>query len=90
MLSAILPPTMEGAIEPADVSEAEQIIKRQYLCYQPQIRPPVPRVALYYGFVGREITSSALAHRAQADTPCARPGQQRAVAWSVDVDDAIV
>jgi hypothetical protein len=50
----------EGAIEPADVSEAEQIIKLQYLCYQRQMRPPVPRVALYYGFVGREITSSAL------------------------------
>jgi hypothetical protein len=29
MLSAILPPTMEGAIEPADVSEAEQIIRLQ-------------------------------------------------------------
>ena len=25
---------MEVAIEPADVSEAEQILKRQYLCYQ--------------------------------------------------------
>jgi hypothetical protein len=56
---------MEVAIEAADVSEAEQLIKLQYLCYQPQVYSPVPRVALYYGFVGWEIhVLDALAHRA--------------------------
>jgi hypothetical protein len=71
---------MEVAIEAADVSEAEQLIKLQYLCYQPQVYPPVPRVALYYGFVGWEIhVLDALAHRAQAAKPYDTPGQQRAV-----------